>query len=126
MRIVLILEYNGSNYCGWQSQSCGCSIQDKLEFALSQVASEKIRVVTAGRTDAGVHALYQVVHFDTSAIRPLTAWIRGVNTFLPKDIAVLWAKKYLDNFTRVLVRVHVVINIYYSIIPFDRAFITKR
>ena len=98
MRIALILEYDGSNYCGWQSQPDGCSIQDKLEFALTQVACEKIRVVTAGRTDAGVHALYQVVHFDTSAIRPLTAWIRGVNAFLPKDIAVLWANKISEQF----------------------------
>ncbi|MDR4518770.1 MAG: tRNA pseudouridine(38-40) synthase TruA [Nitrosomonas sp.] len=98
MRIALILEYNGSNYCGWQSQPDGCSIQDKLEFALTQVACEKIRVVTAGRTDAGVHALYQVVHFDTSAVRPLTAWIRGVNAFLPKDIAVLWANQMSEQF----------------------------
>ncbi|MCB1984978.1 MAG: tRNA pseudouridine(38-40) synthase TruA [Burkholderiales bacterium] len=98
MRIVLILEYNGSDYCGWQSQPLGCSIQDKLEFALSQVANEKIHVVTAGRTDAGVHALYQVAHFDTSAKRPLTAWIRGVNAFLPKDIAVLWANKISGHF----------------------------
>ncbi|SEQ77109.1 tRNA pseudouridine38-40 synthase [Nitrosomonas sp. Nm51] len=98
MRIVLILEYNGSNYCGWQSQPCNCSIQDKLEFALSCIANEKIRVVTAGRTDAGVHALYQVVHFETTVRRPKTAWIRGVNTFLPKDIAVLWASEISGQF----------------------------
>lgn len=98
MRIVLILEYNGSNYCGWQSQPCGCSIQDKLESALSRIAREKIRVVTAGRTDAGVHAAYQVAHFDTLATRPMTAWTRGVNAFLPKDIAVLWARKISSQF----------------------------
>ncbi|MDR4513348.1 tRNA pseudouridine(38-40) synthase TruA [Nitrosomonas sp.] len=98
MRVVLILEYNGSNYCGWQSQLCNCSIQDKLEVALSRIADEKIRVVTAGRTDAGVHALYQVVHFDTTVKRPSTAWMRGVNTFLPKDIAVLWASEISSQF----------------------------
>ncbi len=98
VRIALILEYNGSNYCGWQSQPCECSIQDKLEFALSQIACEKIRVVTAGRTDTGVHALYQVVHFDTSALRPLNAWVRGVNAFLPKDIAILWAQAVSNQF----------------------------
>lgn len=92
------MEYDGSQYCGWQSQPCGCSVQDKLEFALSKIACEKIRVVTAGRTDAGVHALYQVAHFDTSANRPLTAWIRGVNAFLPKDIAVLWASGISSQF----------------------------
>lgn len=98
MRIILILEYDGSQYCGWQSQPCGCSVQDKLELALTKIAREKIRVITAGRTDAGVHALYQVVHFDTAARRPLTAWIRGVNAFLPKDIAVLWANEASTEF----------------------------
>ncbi len=98
MRIALVLEYDGSSYCGWQSQPRGCAIQDKLESALSQVACEKIRVITAGRTDTGVHALYQVVHFDTLVQRPLTAWVRGVNAFLPKDIAVLWANEVSDQF----------------------------
>lgn len=92
------MEYNGSNYCGWQSQTAGCSVQDQLETALSRIAQEDIRVVTAGRTDTGVHALYQVVHFDTSAKRPLSAWVRGVNTFLPEDIAVLWAGETSENF----------------------------
>jgi len=98
VRIVLILEYDGSQYCGWQSQTSGCSVQDALERALSEIACENIRVVTAGRTDTGVHALYQVVHFDTSVCRPISAWIRGVNAFLPKDIAVLWASKISDKF----------------------------
>lgn len=92
------MEYNGSNYCGWQSQTAGCSVQDQLETALSRIAQEDIRVVTAGRTDTGVHALYQVVHFDTLAKRPLSAWVRGVNTFLPEDIAVLWAGETSENF----------------------------
>ena len=98
MRIVLILEYDGSQYCGWQSQSNGCSVQDALERALSEIACENIRVITAGRTDTGVHALFQVVHFDTFVCRPINAWIRGVNTFLPKDIAVLWASEISDKF----------------------------
>lgn len=98
MRIILILEYDGSRYCGWQSQPENCSIQDALETALSQIAQEKIRVITAGRTDTGVHALYQVVHFDTSVQRPVTAWVRGVNAFLPDDIAVLWASGTSDKF----------------------------
>lgn len=91
MRIILVLEYDGSRYCGWQSQSEGCSIQNAIETALSKIAKEEIRVVTAGRTDAGVHALHQVVHFDTLAQRPINAWVRGANAFLPYDIAILWA-----------------------------------
>ncbi len=98
MRIVLILEYDGSQYCGWQSQPDGCSVQDALERALSEIACENIRVVTAGRTDTGVHALYQVVHFDTLVCRPVSAWVRGVNAFLPKDIAVLWASEISADF----------------------------
>ncbi len=98
MRIVLVLEYDGSRYCGWQSQPAGCSIQDALETALSMIAKEAIRVITAGRTDAGVHALYQVVHFDTLAQRPTSAWIRGVNALLPGNIAILWATEASEKF----------------------------
>lgn len=87
------MEYNGSRYCGWQSQSAGCSVQDVLESALSRIARSRIRVITAGRTDTGVHALYQVVHFDTAVQRPTNAWVRGVNAHLPKDIAVIWASE---------------------------------
>lgn len=98
MRIILVLEYDGGRYCGWQSQPANCSVQDSLELALSKVACTNIRVITAGRTDTGVHALYQVVHFDTQVHRPLTAWVRGVNSFLPDDIAVLWASEANDDF----------------------------
>jgi tRNA pseudouridine38-40 synthase len=98
VRIALILEYEGSRYCGWQSQPKGCSVQDTLEIALSAIANEEIRVITAGRTDTGVHALYQVVHFDTLAHRPLSAWVRGVNALLPHDIAILWATEVSDKF----------------------------
>ncbi len=98
MRIALVLEYDGSHYCGWQSQPAGCSIQDALEAALSQIAQEKIRIITAGRTDTGVHALYQVIHFDTQIQRPISAWVRGVNALLAHDIAVLWAAEVSDEF----------------------------
>jgi tRNA pseudouridine38-40 synthase len=68
-------------------------VQDALETALSRISGNAIRVLTAGRTDAGVHAAFQVVHFDTEAQRPMSAWIRGVNAFLPDSIAVLWASQ---------------------------------
>ena len=68
-------------------------MQDALETALSKIAGSSLRVVTAGRTDAGVHAAYQVVHFDTQAQRPIIAWVRGVNALLPDSIAVRWASQ---------------------------------
>ena len=98
LRIALVLEYDGSHYCGWQSQRSGGSVQDALEAALSKIACSDIRVVTAGRTDTGVHASYQVLHFDTQAQRPNSAWVRGVNALLPNSIAVLWASQIPDNF----------------------------
>ncbi len=75
MRIALVIEYDGASYCGWQSQSNGCGIQDALEKAIVSIAQHPIRVHAAGRTDTGVHALMQVVHFDTNANRPVTAWV---------------------------------------------------
>lgn len=93
VRIALGLEYDGSRFCGWQSQSPGCGVQDAVEQALGAIAGEKVRVFAAGRTDAGVHALSQVIHFDTSAARPESAWTRGVNALLPGDVAVLWARQ---------------------------------
>jgi tRNA pseudouridine38-40 synthase len=98
VRIALILEYDGSGFCGWQSQPSGDSVQDALEAALTKIASEPIRVITAGRTDAGVHAMYQAVHFDTQVLRPMTSWVRGANAFLPKSISVLWASQTPDDF----------------------------
>lgn len=98
MRIVLGLEYDGSEFCGWQSQAGGGSVQDALEAALSVVADAPTRVVCAGRTDAGVHALEQVAHFDTEAIRPDTAWVRGVNAHLPASVAVRWAQPVAHDF----------------------------
>lgn len=92
MRIALGIEYDGREYCGWQSQAGGGAVQDAVETSLARVADAPIRVVCAGRTDAGVHALEQVVHFDTVAARPDTAWVRGANAHLPHDIAVRWAQ----------------------------------
>ena len=92
MRIALGLEYNGSGFCGWQSQAGGGAVQDCLERALCDMAGHKLRVIAAGRTDAGVHALCQVVHFDTSTVRPLSAWVRGINAHLPASLRVLWAQ----------------------------------
>lgn len=89
-RIALGLSYNGAAYQGWQSQPSGQTVQDHVEAALSQFADEPISTLCAGRTDAGVHALQQVVHFDTHAVRDPFSWVRGTNRYLPKDIAVQW------------------------------------
>ncbi|MCE5180874.1 MAG: tRNA pseudouridine(38-40) synthase TruA [Betaproteobacteria bacterium] len=98
MRLALGVEYDGSRFCGWQSQPSGCGVQDALERALTAIASEPIRVVTAGRTDTGVHALHQIVHFDTGATRPDSAWVRGVNALLPDSVGVLWARPVNEEF----------------------------
>ena len=98
MRIALGLEYEGSGFCGWQSQAGGGAVQNVVESALSVVADAPIRVVCAGRTDAGVHALAQVVHFDTEVVRPDTAWVRGVNAHLPASVAVRCAQTVADDF----------------------------
>lgn len=98
VRIALGIEYDGSSFCGWQTQPAGCAAQDKLEQALAQIAGERIATVCAGRTDAGVHALAQVVHFDTSVQRPESAWVRGVNALLPSAIAVTWAMQVNGEF----------------------------
>lgn len=92
-RIALGIEYKGARYRGWQRQESGVpSVQAALEKALSQVAAEPVSLMCAGRTDAGVHASGQVVHFDTRVERPLKAWIMGGNANLPSDISVTWAK----------------------------------
>ncbi|BCX89961.1 tRNA pseudouridine38-40 synthase [Methylomarinovum tepidoasis] len=92
MRIALKLEYDGSRYAGWQYQSHSPSVQEAVERALAFVAAAPVRVVAAGRTDAGVHAWEQIVHFDTEAVRPERAWVQGTNTRLADDIRVLWAR----------------------------------
>lgn len=90
MRLTLALEYDGRDYCGFQSQPSRCGVQDALERALAAIAGTAIRVTPAGRTDAGVHATSQIVHFDAPVERPITAWVRGVNAHLPSSAAVLW------------------------------------
>lgn len=98
MRIALGVEYDGSGYRGWQTQPEGGAIQDHVEAALSQLANAPVAVVAAGRTDAGVHALHQVVHFDAPVEREAHAWVRGTNRFLPANIRVLWAMPVADDF----------------------------
>lgn len=98
MRIALGVEYDGSEFNGWQSQPDGRTVQDTLQHAISKIASESISIIAAGRTDTGVHALEQVIHFDTHGARPLSAWMRGVNAHLPPNIAVLWAHAVPEEF----------------------------
>jgi len=98
MRIALGVEYDGSGFCGWQTQPQGCAVQDALERALAEVAGEPVATICAGRTDAGVHALGQVVHFDTAAERPEAAWVRGVNSLLPPACAVQWSRPVAADF----------------------------
>ncbi|NOT16314.1 MAG: tRNA pseudouridine(38-40) synthase TruA [Methylotenera sp.] len=98
MKIALGLSYDGTSFCGWQSQSSGQAVQDALELAIAAIAQHDIRVHAAGRTDTGVHALNQVVHFETNTHRPMTAWVRGVNAHLPKTVRVLWAHHVDDAF----------------------------
>ena len=98
MRLALGIRYNGQAYDGWQSQPSGRTVQDKLEAALGRFAAQPISTLCAGRTDAGVHALMQVVHFDTSVERAPFSWARGTNRFLPDDIAVQWAQPVPDQF----------------------------
>ena len=93
MRVALGIEYDGTAFCGWQTQPSGCGIQDHLEAALAVIAGESVETVCAGRTDAGVHALEQIVHFETTARRPASAWVRGVNAALPSSVAVIWSQE---------------------------------
>lgn len=98
-RIALCVEYDGSRYHGWQTQQPGvATVQEHLERALSRVANQPVRVICAGRTDTGVHATGQVVHFDTTAERDNKAWVMGGNSNLPDDIAVRWARPVEDSF----------------------------
>ncbi|MBM3354783.1 MAG: tRNA pseudouridine(38-40) synthase TruA [Betaproteobacteria bacterium] len=92
-RIALGIEYDGSRFLGWQTQPGGGTVQDALQSALSGIAAEPVGVTCAGRTDRGVHARRQVVHFDTTVARPEGAWVRGVNALLPDSVAVLWSRR---------------------------------
>lgn len=98
MRWALGIEYAGTAYCGWQKQHHSPSVQEVLETALSAVADETISVVCAGRTDTGVHALEQVVHFDSDAQRNDRAWVLGGNANLPADVSIRWALPVTEAF----------------------------
>jgi len=99
VRVALGVEYDGTHFSGWQVQPNQRTVQGCLEKALTTVANHNVRVVAAGRTDSGVHALSQVVHFDSPNERAERNWILGLNTNLPKDINVVWARPVDDNFS---------------------------
>lgn len=105
MRIALGLQYDGSPYFGWQTQVNQQTVQDELERAISSFVGSPacfdmpIHTITAGRTDTGVHALGQVIHFDTNVEREDFSWVRGVNSFLPPSIVVNWAKSVSEEFS---------------------------
>ncbi|GMR20865.1 MAG: tRNA pseudouridine(38-40) synthase TruA [Gammaproteobacteria bacterium] len=98
MRIAAILEYDGSGYSGWQWQEGTATVQGVVEAAFSKVANEPLRVITAGRTDTGVHATAQVIHFNTASARSSRSWVYGANSNLPDDVAVLWANEVDESF----------------------------
>ncbi|VFP84898.1 tRNA pseudouridine synthase A [Buchnera aphidicola (Cinara splendens)] len=98
MKFALGVEYDGSMYFGWQKQRSVLTIQGCIEQALSKIANYKIDVVCAGRTDKGVHAMMQIVHFSTPVIRSASVWLKGVNALLPHDITVLWLQEIQSDF----------------------------
>src|SRR3990167_7452811 len=98
MHVALILEYDGSGYHGWQEQTGLNTVQGALEKAISSVADHPVKVVCAGRTDTGVHATHQVVHFHANKERNIGAWVHGVNSSLPKDICVKLGKEVSEDF----------------------------
>ncbi len=97
-RVAALLEYDGTEFAGWQSQAHAANLQDQVEEALAFVAGAAVRATSAGRTDAGVHAVGQVIHFDTEAVRTPRAWILGANTRLPPSIALQWAGEVAPEF----------------------------
>lgn len=98
MRIALGIEYDGASYSGWQLQLGTRTVQGAVETALAQVANHPVRVSCAGRTDTGVHALQQVAHFDSEAIRTERSWVLGCNANLPDDVTIRWAQSIDDDF----------------------------
>ncbi len=98
MRIALGIEYDGSAFSGWQLQDDARTVQGCVEVALSKVADHPVRVTCAGRTDAGVHGIGQVVHFDAEATRSMRSWVCGANANLPKQISVTWAQQVAGDF----------------------------
>jgi len=98
VRIAMGLEYDGSGFAGWQAQAHARGLQSAVEAALGFVADQPVEAVAAGRTDAGVHATSQVIHFDTSRERSERAWVLGANANLPKEISALWARLVPQDF----------------------------
>lgn len=98
MKIAIGIEYHGTCFQGWQSQPNGLGVQDAIEQALHKVCGQTVRLHAAGRTDAGVHALMQVAHFETQVARPLSAWVRGTNAHLPPWVRILWAVEVAADF----------------------------
>ena len=98
MRIVASIEYDGQSFCGWQRQPDVPNIQSLIERALSSITQSKITISAAGRTDSGVHALGQIFHFDTNVKRPISAWVKGVNSLLPESVRVIWAQEVAHDF----------------------------
>jgi tRNA pseudouridine38-40 synthase len=98
MRIALGIEYDGRAFCGWQFQDHSPSVQEAVEQALGKVANQTVRVVCAGRTDTGVHATEQVIHFDTDVHREPYQWVKGANANLPAGITILWAQEMSEEF----------------------------
>src|SRR5271154_2442544 len=97
-RVAAIVEYDGTEYAGWQSQAHSASVQDAVEEAISFVAGHRVAAVCAGRTDSGVHAIGQVIHFDTDAVRTPRAWVLGANTRLSPAISLQWAGEVTPEF----------------------------
>jgi tRNA pseudouridine38-40 synthase len=98
MRIALGLEYDGAAFCGWQTQPEGCGVQDHVERALTRFSDAPVDVIAAGRTDTGVHAVAQVIHFDTEARREENSWVRGTNANLHVSARVQWAREVAADF----------------------------
>ncbi|MCE7951729.1 MAG: tRNA pseudouridine(38-40) synthase TruA [Xanthomonadales bacterium PRO7] len=98
MRIALGIEYDGTDFLGWQRLTHGPTVQGAVEAAVSDIAAEPVQVICAGRTDAGVHARCQVIHFDTQAQRTMRGWTLGPNSRLPASVAVRWARAVREDF----------------------------
>lgn len=98
MKIAACIEYDGSKFRGWQTQRGEPTVQSAVEQALSSIADEEITVHCAGRTDTGVHACGQVVHFETGAERSARSWVQGANTMLPSGVSLLWTRPVADDF----------------------------
>ena len=98
MRLVFGIEYDGTDWNGWQTQRCNNTVQDTIESALARFANHAIKTTCAGRTDSGVHAKGQVIHLDTELERPVWSWIRGTNSFLPNSVRLKWGKEVSEEF----------------------------